>query len=136
MQVISLVHHWQAMISDNTEIDVDDLDAFDWDTTSLPLAAAMLKRLTLPNRIWLQCEFTMPINEECSTWWLESNLALVGRVWLNGKLVYDVDDGDIYQIEVTNYTALDQNVLVLCLEPTNDLQHWRELECVPYPCPD
>ena len=134
MQVISLVDNWQAMISDNTDIDVNGLDASDWQATSLPLDTVMLKKLTLPKRIWLKHEFIMPINEECSTWWLESNIALCGRVWLNETSVDNLDSGDIYQLEITNYTALEENVLILCLEPTRNLEHWRILECVPYPC--
>ena len=136
MEVINLSNEWLATIRDSTDMDVNNLDVSEWETMSLPLDEDTINRLALPNRIWLQREFMMPINEECSTWWLELNIGLCGRVWLNGKLVDNLDDDDIYQVEVTNYTALDENVLVLCLEPTPAMVHWLSLECVPYPCGD
>lgn len=134
MQDINLVNEWRMAIQDSVDIDVSNLDVSDWEMVSLPLDRHIIDALKIPQKIWLQCEFIMPINEECSTWWLESNIALCGRVWLNGNKVEHLDEGDIYQLEITHYIALDENVLILCLEPTHDLAHWRELACVPYPC--
>lgn len=134
MQDINLVNEWRAIIRDDADFDVSNLDVSDWETVSLPLNRHIIDTLKIPKKIWLQREFIMPMNEECSTWWLESNIALSGRVWLNGDEVENLDEGDIYQLEITNYIALDENVLIFCLEPTHDLAHWRELVCVPYPC--
>lgn len=134
MQVINLANEWRVTVRKNTDMDVQHIDVSDWDTTTLPLDENFISDLSPSTRLWLWRTFAMPINEECSTWWLETDVALQGQVWLNGNTVDNPDEDEIFQLEVTNYTALDENVVVLCLEITANLKDWREAACVPYPC--
>ncbi len=133
MEVINLRNNWQIAIC-LADMNINAIDDAEWNAVTLPFDADSVEKVTPIERIWLRCSFMMPINEECSTWWLETDQVVKGRVWVNGTLVKNPDGDAVSQLDVTNYTALDENVVVLCLEPTEALRNWEGLVCVPYPC--
>lgn len=133
MEAINLMNDWQMAFCP-ADMNVDEIDDAEWDEVALPFDSDVVEKVTLAEHIWLRCSFMMPINEECSTWWLETDQVVKGRVWVNGTLVQNPDGDAASQLDVTTYTALDENVVVLCLEPTEALRNWEGLVCVPYPC--
>ncbi|NDJ84655.1 MAG: hypothetical protein GYB66_02110 [Chloroflexi bacterium] len=119
---------WQMLEpNENSGAAPPDRDDPRWQPVSLPLAGR-------PGPLWLMTGFIMPPNEHCATWWLETDAALSGAIWLNGQRCNSGDSlSPDTPLDITDRIAVGENSLILFLEQVPD--GWQVFTCVPYACP-
>lgn len=133
MQAIDLSENWCVSITSATEASASiiNLDDFVWLPVHLPLKDFPTSEKT--PLVWLQCTFEMEPNDECSSWWLELDIAIDGELWVNGDYISRLDEIDPPQIEITNAVAVGENFIFIRAAKAG-LSGWQKAVCVPYPC--
>jgi hypothetical protein len=137
MKPIDLSEGWRFLRQDVPDgADYSQLSVHDhlWPTLSILKGESLKELVSEEGWVWLRQAFDMPANEECSTWWLEFEEPLQGKLWVNGK---PINAPNKQRMNVTAEVTMGSNLVVVCLECPlyPDEEHtWRKVSCVPYPC--
>jgi hypothetical protein len=137
MKPIDLSEGWRFLRQDVPDgADYSQLSVHDhlWPTLSILKGESLKELVSEEGWVWLRQAFDMVANEECSTWWLEFEEPLQGKLWVNGK---PITAPNKQRMNVTAEVAMGSNLVVVCLECPlypDDEHIWRKVSCVPYPC--
>ena len=127
-------YHYASESEDYSGVDVDDSD---WKWTTF--TDILIPRLSPSDVIWLRKRFDLNPAEACVQYFLRcKNIAYPMTVYLRGQKVIAGEANSRINVDITNYVALEDNVIVLEIHADKwdfDLQN-ADINLQPILCDD